>query len=528
MSVGTFTQPSFTTMGGTAYKTAIDNSIAALARLANAFSPHERTTPNMTIQVSAGALFSGNTLTEVPAHNTPTITAPAASPRIDRVVIDAATGVVSVVPGTEGSPSPPAIPAGKLPIAQIALSVGQVAITNANITDERVGITAAGGGGINRVAKSGAYTVVSGNKGQEIACTASLTLTFSACASLLADFYCWVKVVGTGKITLTANGSEKFYIPGGDPAGVNSFTISPVDPAATLYPCDGLLVQTNGTDLHVLGLSLAPARTRPAPAPQIVRHSSSVGIVKVIASADAPVGVSMVGFPNLQAPGQFIDGGLTDSRYRQVTADVSCDMTQAAARWGNYKDNQWYALYALAAASATTFTLKAMPLMRFASQAGQVITLRKNDGTGNIGYGFAANELAGGKIYILSGSDAGQVRSITANNTDNGSAGTITYSGTALANISGNDWFVLLPPGTNFRWLRNFFHQTTGGNPDIPNFIQMGDWVKWAAPQTWDYRYIDPMSAMQLESSATLYLNQVTTPFEGASISGYAYAPGLR
>jgi hypothetical protein len=528
MSVGTFTQPSFTTMGGTAYKTAIDNSISALARLAAAFAPHESSTPNMRVRVDAGALFSGNTLTEVVAQNTATITAPTTNPRIDRVVLDPATGAVSVVAGTEAvSPSPPAIPAGKLPICKVSLTVGQVAITNANITDERVGITAAGGGGINRVAKSGAYTVVSGNKGQEIACTASLTLTFSACASLLADFYCWVKVVGTGKITLTANGSEKFYIPGGDPAGVNSFTISPFDPSATLYPCDCLLVQTNGTDLHVLGLSLAPARTRPAPAPQIVRHSSSVGLVKVIASADVPVGVAMVGFPNLQSPGQFIDGGLTDGRYRQVTADVQCDMTQAASRWGNYKDNQWYALYALAVAAATTFTLKAMPLMRFASQAGQVITLRKNDGTGNIGYGFASNELAGGKIYILTGSDAGQVRSITANNTDNGSAGTITYSGTALANISGNDWFVVLPPGTNFRWLRNFFHQTTGGNPDIPNFLQLGDWVKWAVSQVWDYRYIDPMSALQVTNSA-LFLNQFLPPYEGAEILGYAYAPGLR
>jgi hypothetical protein len=164
--------------------------------------------------------------------------------------------------------------------------------------------------------------------------------------------------------------------------------------------------------------------------------------------------------------------------------------------------------------------------MRFGSQAGQVITLRNSAGTGSIGYGFAVNELAGGKILVLSGNDVGQARSITANNADNGTAGTITYSGTQLAGIQQNDWFVVLPPGTSFRWIRNFFHQTTGGQPDIDNFTQYGDWVKWAADRPNDFKAIDPLASIILEASRGIYFPGELPP--EPYISGYGYPPGLR
>jgi hypothetical protein len=78
------------------------------------------------------------TLTEKAAQTTATITAPTTDPRIDRVVIDDTTGTVSVITGTEAaSPTPPALTAGKLPIAQVALVVSQTTIVNADITDER-------------------------------------------------------------------------------------------------------------------------------------------------------------------------------------------------------------------------------------------------------------------------------------------------------------------------------------------------------------------------------------------------------
>ena len=74
----------------------------------------------------------------VAAQSTGTITAPSANPRIDRVVVDRATGVASVITGAENaSPVAPAITAGKVPVAQVAFVVSQSSIVNADITDER-------------------------------------------------------------------------------------------------------------------------------------------------------------------------------------------------------------------------------------------------------------------------------------------------------------------------------------------------------------------------------------------------------
>jgi len=112
---------------------------AVAARIVGAFAPRAQTTPGMTVALDAGALFIGATLIEVPAQSTTAIAAPAANPRIDRVVVDAATGAVSVITGTEAAtPAAPAIPYGKLPVARVALSPGMTAIVNELITDERV------------------------------------------------------------------------------------------------------------------------------------------------------------------------------------------------------------------------------------------------------------------------------------------------------------------------------------------------------------------------------------------------------
>lgn len=92
----------------------------------------------MTIRLDTGALFNGTTLTEIAAQNTSTITAPSTNPRIDRIVLDQASGAASVITGTQAaSPTPPAIPAGKIPIAQILLQTTSTAITNDIIVDER-------------------------------------------------------------------------------------------------------------------------------------------------------------------------------------------------------------------------------------------------------------------------------------------------------------------------------------------------------------------------------------------------------
>ncbi|MEN6375558.1 MAG: hypothetical protein ABFD75_12390 [Smithella sp.] len=141
MTVAKFTQSNFTTQDSATYKAAIDGDISVMARISAMYAPHAKDTPDMAILVDAGSFLYNNAIVSNAQQTTATITAPSSNPRIDLVVIDSYTGVVSVITGAEAaSPSPPALTSGKTPIAQIALSVGQVSILNSNITDVRVGM----------------------------------------------------------------------------------------------------------------------------------------------------------------------------------------------------------------------------------------------------------------------------------------------------------------------------------------------------------------------------------------------------
>ncbi len=121
------TLPNFTSQTASVYKANIDAGFAVADRLAWAFAPHQQDqgspAPDMTVRLDAGAIFDGATLTEVAAQSTSILAAPSTDPRIDRIVIDRASGAVSVVTGSEAaSPTPPAITAGKVPIAQVLLT----------------------------------------------------------------------------------------------------------------------------------------------------------------------------------------------------------------------------------------------------------------------------------------------------------------------------------------------------------------------------------------------------------------------
>lgn len=136
----TFKQPVFTTQDAATYKAAIDASIAVLAEVAAAFGCHQSdpSTPDMTVVVDAGRLQVNGQLVSQAAQTSSAFTAPASNPRVDRVVIDATTGVASVVTGVEAaSPSAPDIPAGKLPCAKITLQTSSTSITDSMITDEQ-------------------------------------------------------------------------------------------------------------------------------------------------------------------------------------------------------------------------------------------------------------------------------------------------------------------------------------------------------------------------------------------------------
>ena len=196
--------------------------------------------------------------------------------------------------------------------------------------------------------------------------------------------------------------------------------------------------------------------------------------VKIPATDDCPAKIMMSGFPNILQPG-MVGGGLTDGRYRENIAEVTLDFDLSTSLWGKEKANQWYLVYARAGNADTAFMLKAMPMMRFSSQASQMITLRNNLNSADIGYGFIADELIGGIVYVLSGGSRGLMRAISANNNDNGTGGTITYGGSALT-MSQGDWFVVLPPATNFRLIGTIFNNSSG---DIIKFRRLGNRVQW-------------------------------------------------
>ena len=141
--VATFTPP-ISTGGGvqnpTQYKANIDGAVAVAQRVIDNFAPRQSSPAAMTITADPGCVFSGTTLTELAAQTSGTITAPTGSnKRIDRLVFDAITGVISIITGTPttGTPTAPTITAGKMPIAQILLQSTTTSITNSIITDER-------------------------------------------------------------------------------------------------------------------------------------------------------------------------------------------------------------------------------------------------------------------------------------------------------------------------------------------------------------------------------------------------------
>ena len=96
-----------------------------------------------------------------------------------------------------------------------------------------------GNGVMPYVAKTGAYTVVTTDRGSLIDCTSgAFTISFQACATLGADWSVYIRNSGTGVITLDPNGSET------------------IDGAATftLNPGSSVVLQCNGSTIHKAGL----------------------------------------------------------------------------------------------------------------------------------------------------------------------------------------------------------------------------------------------------------------------------------
>lgn len=219
--------------------------------------------------------------------------------------------------------------------------------------------------------------------------------------------------------------------------------------------------------------------------------------VRVNATVDCQARVILCGFPSPLHRDSWVHGGLTDCRYRKNAASETLDLSVANNLWGTEKVSQWYSVYALAGPTDAIFSLKAMPVMRVASQTAQTITLRNNANSAAIGHGFAADELAGAKILVLTGASRGLVRSITANNIDNGTAGTIIYDGGTLTLAQG-DWFVVLP-NTNFRYLGMILNDAAG---NLVPFRQGGRSTAYFTPRVLNSGALNGFTVVDLALAA--------------------------
>jgi hypothetical protein len=95
--------------------------------------------PNMTVHVAAGLVAVSGVQAAATVASDPVIgAADAALDRVDLVVVDGTTGVVSVTAGAAAAlPTSPAIPAGKVVLATVYVAAAAASIVAGDITDKR-------------------------------------------------------------------------------------------------------------------------------------------------------------------------------------------------------------------------------------------------------------------------------------------------------------------------------------------------------------------------------------------------------
>jgi hypothetical protein len=251
MGVSSFVQPDFTAQSATAYKNNLDAAAAVFKRLSAAFAPHEQATPNMTVRLDAGAIFDGLTLTEVAAQNTGTITAPTTNPRKDIVHVDRITGAVGVATGAEAaSPTDPAIPAGKLPVARINLTTSTTTIANSILDDLRA---PADMSRPKTLVKTTDYTLALADYQARIIYDTANNRILSLPAAATAGDGFWFLFYnhGSGVITVNPNGIEKLD---------NSSGKNYVKQTAALIYCDGTEWRTWGGLALIQGKRAIPLK----------------------------------------------------------------------------------------------------------------------------------------------------------------------------------------------------------------------------------------------------------------------------
>ena len=182
---------------------------------------HESATPNMTVLVDAGRMLTNDALITNAQQSVVISAAHASLSRIDRIAISEETGVYTLTAGTpNASPVAPGLAVGQLPICQILIPALDTAITNSQITDERILIKLGAGplGLVNVASAVNKITLTNAATGNApvVSVTgtdANISLQFAA--------------KGTGATRLLdGNGNEVIVIAAGIASAVNEVTIT--------------------------------------------------------------------------------------------------------------------------------------------------------------------------------------------------------------------------------------------------------------------------------------------------------------
>lgn len=146
--------------------------------------------------------------------------------------------------------------AGDLLIGTAADTVGRLAIgAEATVLTSISGLPSWQALGIASIvvnAQSAGYNLVAADKGKVINCTGSFTLTATAAATLGSGWWCWIKNVSTGVITIDPNGSETISIPGGPETAATTITLPYSGAVEGPYNVSGILLWCDGSNFEVL------------------------------------------------------------------------------------------------------------------------------------------------------------------------------------------------------------------------------------------------------------------------------------